>query len=416
MDWPSTTIGRLCDSGAVRLQTGPFGSQLHSYDYVEAGIPVVPTEAIRNRRINHSVCPQISDAKAEELGRHRLRAGDILFARRGVQATGHIGVVRDAEVGFVCGTGAILLRTDLRSGQINWEFLSHLLADPASISWFKFHAIGATMPNLNEGIIRSFPLRLPPVVHQRRIAELLSALDDKIELNRRMNDTLEAMARAIFNEWFVDFGPTRAKMEGRAPYLAPDIWALYPDRLDDEGKPKGWSSGRLSNVLELAYGKSLPARDRVDGDVPVYGSGGLSGWHDRALVDHPTIIVGRKGTVGSIYWEPRPSFPIDTVFFVRSVLPMVYCLHLLGSLGLETMNTDAAVPGLNRENAYRLDVLYDASVASAFASIVGPMRERMDANARENETLAATRDFLLPKLISGEILIRDAENLIADAA
>ena len=79
---------------------------------------------------------------------------------------------------------------------------------------------------------------------QRAIASILGALDDKIDLNRRMNETLEAMARAIFKDWFVDFGPTRAKMEGGAPYLAPEIWALFPDRLDDEGKPEGWKMGR----------------------------------------------------------------------------------------------------------------------------------------------------------------------------
>ena len=83
---------------------------------------------------------------------------------------------------------------------------------------------------------------LPPIASSDAIASILGALDDKIDLNRRMNETLEAMARAIFKDWFVDFGPTRAKMEGRAPYLAPDIWALFPDRLDDEGKPEGWAS------------------------------------------------------------------------------------------------------------------------------------------------------------------------------
>ena len=87
---------------------------------------------------------------------------------------------------------------------------------------------------------RSFRLPFPPLTSKRAIASILGALDDKIDLNRRMNETLEAMARAIFKDWFVDFGPTRAKMEGRAPYLAPEIWALFPDRLDNEGKPEGW--------------------------------------------------------------------------------------------------------------------------------------------------------------------------------
>src|SRR5207253_1757899 len=128
--------------------------------------------------------------------------------------------------------------------------------NPASVDWFKFHAIGATMPNLNEGIICSFPLLLPPIVDQQAIASLLSALDDKIDLNRQMNETLAAMARVIFKDWFIDFGPTRAKAEGRPPYLAPDLWSLFPEVFDDEDKPVGWENGVLEDVAEIIMGAS----------------------------------------------------------------------------------------------------------------------------------------------------------------
>src|SRR2546428_4744719 len=149
-EWRESTIDDLCEAGVVELQTGPFGSQLHAYDYLADGVSVVPTEAIRGRRIDHSVLPKISPAKAQVLARHRLQPGDILFARRGVQATGHIGCVREAENGFICGTGAIRLRISPEHGEVEADFLSHVLAARASVEWFKFHAIGATMPNLNE--------------------------------------------------------------------------------------------------------------------------------------------------------------------------------------------------------------------------------------------------------------------------
>src|SRR5207244_3160821 len=98
------------------------------------------------------------------------RPGDILFARRGVQATGHIGYVRTAEEGFICGTGAIRLRLTEHNELVSTDFMSHVLANPSSIEWFKFHAIGATMPNLNEGIIRSFRFALPSLKEQQVIA------------------------------------------------------------------------------------------------------------------------------------------------------------------------------------------------------------------------------------------------------
>src|SRR4051812_29150871 len=107
--YPRVPIGEFCRRDLISLQTGPFGSQLHAYDYVPVGVPVVPTEAIRNRRIEHSDLPQVSQTTAERLGRHRLELGDILFARRGVQATGQTAIVREPDVGSICGTGAIRL-------------------------------------------------------------------------------------------------------------------------------------------------------------------------------------------------------------------------------------------------------------------------------------------------------------------
>jgi type I restriction enzyme S subunit len=253
--WRRCTIGDLCDAGIAELQTGPFGSQLHAHDYVEEGIPVVPTEAIRDRRIDHSVLPRISPGKAEELARHRLQTGDILFARRGVQATGHIGCVRTAEDGFLCGTGAIRLRVKGQNGDVSPDFLSHVLANPASVEWFKFHAIGATMPNLNEGIIRSFPVEMPPFTEQEAIAHILGTLDDKIELNRQLNQTLEAMTRSLFTSWFVNFDPTRAKASGRNPGSSKALLDLFPDSLEDSelGEiPRGWevrAIGELATVV-----------------------------------------------------------------------------------------------------------------------------------------------------------------------
>jgi type I restriction enzyme S subunit len=132
------SIGQLCDESLVEIQTGPFGSQLHAHEYISSGIPVVPTEAIRARRIDHSVLPKIREEKADELKRHRLIPGDILFARRGVQATGHTAYVREEEEGFICGTGAIRLRVKPPFRQVLPEFLSHVFANQASVDWFKF--------------------------------------------------------------------------------------------------------------------------------------------------------------------------------------------------------------------------------------------------------------------------------------
>lgn len=277
---------------------------------------------------------------------------------------------------------------------------------------------GSAQPSLNRNYIHPIPLAFPERYEQDVIVELLGALDDKIELNRQTNETLEALARAIFNDWFVDFGPTRAKAEGRAPYLAPELWGLFPDVLDDEDKPVGWEVGKLEDFLELAYGKSLPAKQRRPGPVAVYGSGGFAGTHDTPLIEGPVVIVGRKGTVGSLYWEDGPAFPIDTVFYVVSRIgSLLFSYHLLAIQPMKDMNTDAAVPGLNRNNAYRLEFPRPTNkVIAAFEDVVEPLWKRRAANLREMETLAQIRDLFLPKLMTGEIRLRDAEKAVEAVA
>jgi len=248
-----------------------------------------------------------------------------------------------------------------------------------------------------------------------QIGEILGSLDDKIELNHNMNETLEAQSHALFRDWFVDFGPVKAKMAGDDPYLAPELWSLFPDRLDNNGSPDGWSICQVRDVMGLAYGKSLPARNRNHGSVPVYGSGGIGGYHNAALINGPTVMVGRKGTVGSLYWENGPSFPIDTVFYVEPKVSLEYCYQLLLSYPLRDMNTDAAVPGLNRENVYRLEFRKPSDqLLDAFNAIASDIRAKMVANLDESRTLAQVRDLLLPKLMSGEIRI-SAEELIDEA-
>lgn len=439
-DWYSMTLGGLCDAGLAEIQTGPFGSQLHAHDYVARGVPVVPTEAIRDRRVDHSVLPQITPAMASSLSRHLLQPGDILFARGGVQATGKTALVRKNEAGFVCGTGAIRLRLRRSEKVILPEYLSHVLSAPSAIAWFKFHAIGATMPNLNEGIIKSFRLMLPPIDEQRAIASILDALDEKIDLNRGMNETLEALARSIFKDWFVDFGPTRAKIEGRAPYLAPDPWALFPARLDEEEKPDGWNTVSLGEVADLNPSERLPQgmpAPYLDmSSIPVRGA-----WPDEpvsrvagsgarfrngdtlfaritpCLENGKTAFVTRLGH-GEVAWgstefiviRPRPPFPAEFGYLLaRDDLFREHAVRsMTGTSGRQRVQVDAL-------KAFSL-ARPPTEVVHSFATAIRPMFERVTANGFEMETLAATRDLLLPKLMSGEVRVGDAEKVVEAVA
>ena len=406
--WVRLNIGRVCSKiGSGATPRGGKDSYLTSGPYALIRSQNVFNDGFRSEGLAH-----IGQLQASKLKNVEVEKDDILLNITG-DSVARVCQVQPNILPARVNQHVAIIRPD--PARLDPRFLRYLLVTPDMqaklLSWA---GSGGTRNALTKGMIESLDIVAPSLPEQRAIAHILGTLDDKIELNRRMNTTLEAMARAIFKDWFVDFGPTRAKAEGREPYLAPELWNLFPDALDDEGKPIGWVIRRVEDFLELAYGKSLPAKKRILGKIPVYGSGGLTGMHDTALAEGPAVIVGRKGTVGSLYWEDRPVFPIDTVFYVvPRIGSVLFSYHLLAALPLRDMNTDAAVPGLNRKNAYRLQFPQPASgLIAAFENFTHAIWQRRAKNLRETETLSQTRDLLLPKLMSGEIRIRDAENMV----
>lgn len=332
-----------------------------------------------------------------------------------------------------------------------WSIVDKNLADTKFIYYqlklIDFNRLneGSAVPSMTVPIINNIEIKLPAINIQKEVSKILTDLDNKITLNRQLNQTLEHMAQALFKSWFVDFDPVidnaltagkvipddlQDRAERRQLQLAKadhkplpeNIRKLFPSEFELTASlgwvPKGWGASRLDGILELAYGKSLSKTEREQGLVPVYGSGGVTGYHNQSIVNGPGIIVGRKGTVGSLYWEPQVFFPIDTVFYVKPFdgISLEYCFLLLQTLGLEDMNTDAAVPGLNRNNAYRLEFsLPDKNVLAQFTLIAKSFREKLDRNNFQINSLVLLRDTLLPKLISGELRIPEAEAQIEEA-
>ncbi|MEJ2794957.1 restriction endonuclease subunit S [Iodobacter sp. LRB] len=300
-----------------------------------------------------------------------------------------------------------------------WYLLFWLMAHEKFLleSVVEYTGIGAG--KLDTKRMQALPFLVPPKKIMGQIDTFVKALDDQTILLRETNATLEAMAQALFKSWFVDFDPVHANAGTRPASLPPEVQALFPSTFTETSQglvPEGWTPGKVEDLLELAYGKALKAADRTEGAIPVYGSGGITGSHNQALVDGPSIVIGRKGTVGSLYWEDRPFFPIDTVFYVKTEKSLSFCFYLLQTLGLEGMNTDGAVPGLNRNNVYRLPIVTPCdAVFKAFDEAVAVIRGRIFTNNTHAQTLATLRDTLLPRLISGQLRLPDAEAVLAEA-
>lgn len=425
-EWATTTVGGLCDSFGGRLQTGPFGSQLHAEDYVANGpVPVVTTSSVGKRRLDGTGVPRISRQKADSLGRHYLQAGDIVFARRGVQAAGLSALVEPQHDGWLGGTGIIRLR--LPATAVDAAFLSFVLSTERTYDWIRQHAIGATMPNLNEGVVRGVPVTLPPLDEQRRIAAVLGALDDKIELNRKMNQTLEQMAQAIFKSWFIDFdGHDPADMVESELGLIPTGWrvarlAELTSVLNRGISPSYVESGGvlvLNQKCVRGQAVSLsparrhdPTRRSVDGreiqagDVLVNSTG-----------------VGTLGRVAMVPDLPETAIVDSHVTVVRAAIDRVQPLYLGVALCLREAEIAGLGEGstgqteLSRTRLGQLSVLVPPQADQArFVESAAPLRARIEMNERQGVTLTTLRDTLLPKLISGEIRVPDAEATIAAA-
>ena len=359
---------------------------------------------------------------------------DVVLSRRtnpGVTAIDRTG--RD----FALGQNLVLLRADGR--QVDPPFLKWLVRTPA---WWgqidKFINVGAVFNSLKCADVPKFELPVPPIEVQRQMGALLDALDAKIDLNRRMNETLEAMARAIFKDWFVDFGPTRAKAEGRTPYLAPELWELFPDALDDEGKPAGWSFATLTTLADMNpeswSRKNCPEEvEYVDLANTKWGRIEATqrfGWQDapsrakRVLRPGDTIVGMVRPGNGSFAFIGDPGLTGSTGFAVLRPLELRYrTLVYLSATApkniqrLANLADGAAYPAVRPEvvGATEISVPHDA-VTSSFSALVSPILDQMVSNKREDNTLAQARDLLLPKLMSGEIRLRDAEEVVEAVA
>jgi type I restriction enzyme S subunit len=280
-------------------------------------------------------------------------------------------------IGATTGKTSLTVRPAVTNQQINSVVPDPAVVRPAFLYYLlTAHAPriaqaagGSAAPIINKRQFGRFRVRLPPLPEQDRVAAILSVLDDKIAANHRATRVALALAEALFEQ---------ALMAGTA------------------------RTCRLADIADLRYGKALPAARRREGEVPVFGSAGPVGTHDQALVPGPGVIVGRKGTVGAVYWSQLGFFPIDTVFYVlpKPPVPLAALFFALRRLRLELMRSDSAVPGLSRAGALVAQVrLPDPAREREFARQACSLLALREAREAESARLARLRDALLPGLV-----------------
>jgi len=297
--------------------------------------------------------------------------------------------------------------------------------DPRFISYFMrsldflAYSDKAAVPGVNRNHLHQARVVVPTDVReQRAIAHILGTLDDKIELNRRMSETLEAMARALFKSWFVDFDPVRAKAEGRDPGLPKPTADLFPDRLVDSelGEiPEGWEVGVIGDLAKVTSGKRPAVRsaDRShEADVPLWGGNGPMAFVRDPLFNEPLLLTGRVGTLGSVFRITGPCWPSDNtlVVFANRAADLEYLFFQLRLIDLASLNRGSTQPLLTQRDLKTQPLLLPAPrVLDHFSRITDKLYHRIDEAEQESGTLASLRDALLPTLISGELRLKVAE-------
>lgn len=275
------------------------------------------------------------------------------------------------------------------------------------------NAVMTLRASLNEAIFSYLELLLPEYDDQVKAGDLLFLMNQKIELNIRINAELEAMAKTLYDYWFVqfdfpfDFAQGKPDAKGK-PYKSSGGKMAYNPILKRE-IPEGWEASKLGEVISLEYGKPLKKELRTGSGFPVVGSSGVIDFHAEFLVEGPGIVVGRKGTVGAVTFLQDNFFPIDTTYFVQPKIGIkfYYLKFLLDSLGLNKMNSDSAVPGLNRDSALRIPiVVVPEEKIIFFENTVMAIFKKLEANCKEIEILIKLRDWLLPMLMNGQVTVK----------
>lgn len=407
------------------------------------GVPVISAKVVKTSGLLEPIEQRIApDFYDRWMTRGFPEVGDVVLTTEG--PLGEVIQLTPRTVRYALGQRVVCLRGKV--GTLDNTFLRYLLTSPRQQEILASRATGTTVAGISQKALRSMPIGYPAYDEQRAIGNILAALDDKIELNRRMNETLEAMAQAIFRDWFVDFGPVRRKMEGATdpvaimggltpdPARSAELAALFPAALSEDGLPEGWTEEPLSKQVDIIgggtpkttnaeyWGGTIPwfsVADTPSGsDVFVFDTeksiteSGLAESSAR-LVDAGTTIISARGTVGNLAVAASPMTFNQSCYALRSSRgehpAFVYLSAARAVEQLKAMAHGSVFSTITRKTFDALSFASPSNEAlEAFEDAVSPLFDRIRASVSENRTLAETRDYLLPRLMSGQVRVDDA--------
>lgn len=429
-DWPVTRLGDI----AFKIGSGatPRGGA-DNYLASRTNFALIRSQNVFDRHFDSAGLVFISDEQANELRNVVLQPGDLLLNITGDGVTFARCCAVPEEILPACVNQHVSI-VRINPNCAHPGYVLSYLTHPLVKEYIEAFNAGGSRRAITKGHIESFMLPLPPLDEQRAIANMLGNLDDKIELNRKMNDTLEAIARALFKSWFVGFDPVRAKAEGRDTGLPPHIAALFPDSFEDSqlgNIPAGWTVKSLDQIGQFLNGLALQKFPPIgERSLPVIKISQLRSGNtigaDRASADlEPAYIVrdgdilfSWSGSLECVFWAGGPGALNQHLFKVTSIDFPQWLLYFAIHLHLADFRHIAAGKATTMGHIQRHHLseaklaVPPASLLREMTTIIEPIVESTWRRNVQSRTLAAIRDAILPKLISGELRLSDSGSAI----
>ena len=380
-------------------QTGPFGSQLHEEDYVSEGTPIVTVEHLGDTNFTHQNLPFISEADTKRLSKYILIEGDIVFSRVG-SIDRNVYVDKNHE-GWMFSGRCIRVRAD--KNKVNPRYLSYYFKQNSFKKMMMNLAVGATMPSLNTKIMNSIELDLLPRESQDKIANILSAIDDKIQINNQINQELEAMAKTLYDYWFVqfDFPDQNGK-----PYKSSGGKMVYHPELKRE-IPEGWGVVRLGE-LQITTGKRDANFGTENGKYDFWTTANSPIKADEFSFEGKAILVAGNGNFYVNFTDGKFE-AYQRTYVIQSedekMLIFMYMACLQSAEKLRKASNGSIIKYITIGDVNNISSPYNHNVVNEFVKIYRPLIDQISKNKKQNQELTQLRDWLLPMLMNGQVKV-----------
>ena len=387
-DWRHITLGDLAKSKGCKIQTGPFGSQLHKHEYQAEGIGVVNPTHMADRRVSHDTVPCVSAEVAQRLSKHQVRPGDLLFARRG--EIGRHALITESERGWLCGTGCFLVRVN--GPESDSTYISFYLSTDESVEWLNRHAAGVVMPNLSNNVLQRVPVALPPLPEQKKIAHILSTMQRAIEAQERIIQTTTELKKALMHKLFT---------EGlrHEPQKQTEIGPV----------PQSWEVVRCEDVCDtISVGIVVkPSSYYVKEGVPAFRSQNVR--EDR-IQPEPMVYISEESNNGPV---KKSKLSAGDVLIVRTGYPGTSCVVPPEFDGSNCIDLIFVRPNKEKLRSHYLSRFFnsDAAKVQVQAGKIGLAQQHFNVGAVKNTQMPLPPPDQQDEIVSHLELIDSKHNL-----